>query len=243
MTPRVLGRGLHEWDNRPRMSLRITLAALACVFLLLGGSRPSTGASEGPRVRVELLSEVAAVVPGQPFWVALRQRIAPGWHTYWMNPGDSGEPPRIEWDLPSGFRAGEFAWPFPERIPVGSAMTYGYSNEVVLPMAMTPPANLPLDKPVALRGRASWLVCEKICIPEEAPVALTLPVAAGAGPLDQRGAALIAAARRNVPTPSPWPAPFAATSADGPLTGNAPGLMPGRLTDVWFFPTGWGGDH
>ena len=222
------------------MSLRITLAALACVFLLLGGSRPSTGASEGPRVQVELLSEVAAVVAGEPFRVALRQRIAPGWHTYWMNPGDSGEPPRIEWDLPSGFRAGEFVWPLPERISVGSAMTYGYSNEVVLPMAMTPPANLPAGKNVTLRGRASWLVCEKICVPEEAPVALTLPVAAGAPSLDPRGAALIAAARRNVPTASPWPASFVATPADVTLTVKASGLMPDRITDVWFFPARWG---
>jgi len=222
------------------MSLRITLAALACVFLLLGASRPSTGASESPRVQVELLSEVAAVVPGQPFWVALRQRIAPGWHTYWMNPGDSGEPPKIEWDLPPGFRAEEFAWPFPERISVGPAMTYGYSGEVVLPLAMTPPANLPLGRAVTLRGRASWLVCEKICIPEEAPIALTLPVAAGVPRLDPRGAALIAAARRNVPTPSPWPASFVATPADVTLTVNASGLMPDRITEVWFFPARWG---
>src|SRR5436309_5331888 len=179
------------------MSLRGTFVVLACVFLILGGAAAS---SETPRVRVELLSEVAAFTPGQTFWVALRQRIAPGWHTYWMNPGDSGEPPRIEWDLPSGFRAGEFAWPFPERISVGPAMTYGYSGEVVLPMAMTPPTNLPPGKDITLRGRASWLVCEKICIPEEAPVALTLPVAAGAPQLDPSGAALIAAARRNVPT-------------------------------------------
>src|SRR5262249_16897615 len=210
------------------MSLRITLAALACVFLLLGASRPSMGASESPRVQVELLSEVAAVAPGQPFWVALRQRIAPGWHTYWMNPGDSGEPPKIKWDLPRGSRAEEFAWPFPERIPVGPAMTYGYSGEVVLPLAMMPPANLPPGKAVTLRGRASWLVCEKICIPEEAPIALTLPVAAGAPRLDPRGAALIEAARRNVPPPSPWPASFVATPADVTLTVNASGLMPDR---------------
>ena len=222
------------------MSFRITLAALACVFLLLGASRPSMDASESPRVQVELLSEVAAVVPGQPFWVALRQRIAPGWHTYWMNPGDSGEPPRIEWDLPPGFRAEEFAWPFPERISVGPAMTYGYSGEVVLPLAMTPPAHLPPGKEVTLRGRASWLVCEKICIPEEAPIALTLPVAGGAPRLDPRGAALIAAARRNVPTPSPWPASFVATPADVTLTVNASGLMPDRITEVWFFPARWG---
>ena len=159
------------------MSLRGTFVVLACVFLILGGAAAS---SETPRVRVELLSEVAAFTPGQTFWVALRQQIAPGWHTYWMNPGDSGEPPRIEWALPSGFTAGEIAWPYPDRIPQGPAMTYGYSREVVLPLPVTPPSALDPGARVTLRGRASWLVCEKTCIPEEAPIALTLSVAARA---------------------------------------------------------------
>ena len=105
------------------------LAALVALILgsalLLGAPAPA-GAAE-PKVRVELLSEVASIAPGETFWVALRQEIAPGWHTYWMNPGDSGEPPRIEWALPTGFTAGEFVWPPPERIAVGPAMSYGYS--------------------------------------------------------------------------------------------------------------------
>ena len=219
------------------MSLRGTFVVLACVFLILGGAAAS---SETPRVRVELLSEVAAFTPGQTFWVALRQQIAPGWHTYWMNPGDSGEPPRIEWALPSGFTAGEIAWPYPDRIPQGPAMTYGYSREVVLPLPVTPPSALDPGTRVTLRGRASWLVCEKTCIPEEAPIALTLSVAARAPAPDPRGAPLIAAARRNVPTPSPWPSSFVATSEDITLTVEAPHLTADRLTDVWFYPARWG---
>jgi len=225
------------------MSLRGTLVALTCVFLTLGGAAGSPTAASGPetpRVRVELLSEVAAFAPGQTFWVALHQRIAPGWHTYWMNPGDSGEAPRIEWALPSGFTAGEIAWPSPERIPVGPAMTYGYSREVVLPIPVTPPAALDPGSRVTLRGRASWLVCEKTCIPEEAPVALTLSATAGAPPPDPRGAPLIAAARRNVPTPSPWPASFVATSETITITVEAPRLMAERITDVWLYPARWG---
>ena len=73
-------------------------AALACIALVLAGSSSSLLAapeSASPKVRVELLSEVRAIAPGETFWVALHQRITPGWHTYWMNPGDSGEPPRI----------------------------------------------------------------------------------------------------------------------------------------------------
>ena len=223
-------------------SFRSPLAVLACALLSLGGAEPAIAASEpeGPRVRVELLSEVAAMAPGQTFWVALHQRIAPGWHTYWMNPGDSGEPPRIEWVLPAGFTVGEIAWPFPERIPVGSAMTYGYSGEVVLPIPVTPPADLRPGSRVTLRGHASWLVCEKTCIPEDAPVSLTLPVVAGAPPPHPRGAPLIAAARRSVPIPSPWPASFVATSEDVTLTVKASDLMPERITEVWFYPARWG---
>src|SRR5437870_11322800 len=114
------------------MSPRCTLAVLACSLLLVGSPAASTAASEpdSHRVRVELVSEVGGIAPGQPFWVALYQRISPGWHTYWVNPGDSGEPPRVEWALPSGFTVGEIAWPLPQRIPVGAAMTYGYSGEV-----------------------------------------------------------------------------------------------------------------
>jgi thiol:disulfide interchange protein DsbD len=225
------------------MSLRGTLVVLACVFPILGTfSECARAASdpEPPRVQVELVSEVAAFTPGRTFWVALRQQIAPGWHTYWMNPGDSGEPPRIEWALPSGFTAGEIAWPFPERIPVGPAMTYGYSGEVVLPIPLTPPGALEPGARITLRGRASWLVCEKTCIPEEAPIALTLSVAAGAPVPDPPGAARIAAARRNVPTPSPWPASFVATADSVALTIEAPGLIADRIADVWFYPTRWG---
>src|SRR5262249_43304662 len=237
------------------MSLRGTLVVLACVFLILGvarasygaASEPRGGASEpgggasGPRVRVDLLSEVASFTPGQTFWVGLHQRISPGWHTYWMNPGDSGEPPRIEWTLPSGFTAGEIAWPFPERIPAGPAMTYGYSGEVVLPIPVTAPSALGLGERVTLRGRASWLVCEQTCIPEEAPIALTLAVAHGAPARDPRGAPLIAAAgRRNVPTPSPWAASFGAASETISFTVEAPRLMADRITDAWFYPARWG---
>jgi thiol:disulfide interchange protein DsbD len=218
-------------------------AVLACLAVLVAGGTSSLIAapeSAAPKVRVELLSEVRAIAPGETFWVALHQRITPGWHTYWMNPGDSGEPPRIEWALPAGFAAGDIVWPYPERIPVGPAMSFGYSDEVVLPMLMTAPATLAPGARVTLRGHATWLVCEKTCIPEEAPVALTLPVVAGPPPPDPRGAPLIAAARRAVPTPSPWTASFVATPTTVTLTVAARGLSAERISDISFFPSRWG---
>ena len=91
---------------------------------------------------------------------------------------------------------------------------------------------------MTLRGQASWLVCEKICIPEEAPVSLTLPV--GPAEPDPAGAALLAGARRAVPVPSPWPASFTTTPETVTFTVPAPGLRRERIADVWFYPMRWG---
>jgi thiol:disulfide interchange protein len=224
------------------MSLRSALATFVCAVAtaVYPHSVMATPGPETPRVRVELVSEVAAIAPGQTFWLALHQRIAPGWHTYWMNPGDSGEAPRIEWSLPPGFTVGEFAWPLPDRIPVGSAMTYGYAESVVLPIPVTPPADLEPGTRVSLKGQASWLVCEKICIPEDAPIALTLPVVRGTPAPNTRGSTLIAGARRSIPTQSPWRASFASTTQHITFTIDAPGLVADRIFEVWFYPARWG---
>jgi thiol:disulfide interchange protein DsbD len=231
------------WRTRTR-AWGSWLAALAAFIVLAGSPGPAPAAPAAPRVQVELVSEAGAIRAGETFWVGLHQRIAPGWHTYWVNPGDSGEPARIEWSLPDGFAAAEVVWPHPGRIPVGPVMSYGYSDEVTLPIAITAPAGLGPGERVTLRGQASWLVCEKECIPEEAPVALTLPVTAGAPPPDARGAALIGEARRAVPSPSPWPASFAATPETVRLTIGARELVAERVADAWFYPLQWGAiDH
>ena len=224
----------------PRLRARpiraLLLAGVACTLALLG-ERAFAAAPAELRVRVDLVSEVRSVAPGATFWVGVRQRIAPGWHTYWTNPGDSGEPMTIDWQLPPGFSAGPVAWPHPQRLPVGPAMSFGYTDEVVLPVPITAPAELSAAA-VTLRGHASWLVCEKICIPEEAPVSLTVPV--GPAAPDPAGAALLGSARRAVPVPSPWPVSFTATADTVILTVAAPGLARERIADVWFYPMRWG---
>src|SRR4029434_3123367 len=93
---------------------------------------------------------------------------------------------------------------------------------------------------VALRVRVSWLVCAKVCIPEEAPVALSVPVTAGTPRPDPRGAPLIAAARRNLPVPSAWPASYVATPETVTLSVTARDLAPERVAEVWFYPSRWG---
>jgi thiol:disulfide interchange protein DsbD len=213
--------------------LRLAVLLVCLVSLAV----PAHGA---PRVEARLVAEVTAVRAGEPFWIALHQRIAPGWHTFWSNPGDSGEPVTLEWSLPPGFAASAIAWPVPERIPVGPAMSFGFSHEVLLPVLVTPPAHLEPGQRIDLRAHASWLVCETECVPEEAPVALSLPVATGPPASDPRWAPAIASVRDLLPRPSPWPASFAVAGDTVTLTVTAGGLARDRIAGAVFFPYGWG---
>ena len=90
-------------------------------------------------VKAELLSEMQTVQAGTTVWVFLKQTIREGWHTYWRNPGDSGAPTKLLWDLPPGFEAGEIQWPYPERTPYGPLMNYGYEGEVLFPVQIKIP--------------------------------------------------------------------------------------------------------
>ncbi len=151
-------------------------------------------------VRAELIAAVDAVVPGETFKAGLLLKIAPGWHTYWQNPGDAGLPPKIAWNLPEGFHVSEFKWPYPKRIDDGAEMvTYAYENEVLLIFEVTAPPGIE-SKEVTLAGEASWLVCAEICIPGKAPVELTLPVHDTAKPVD---ADLFAKFEERLPQPLP----------------------------------------
>src|SRR5690606_38635739 len=122
--------------------------------------------------------------PGSTAIVAVRQQIAPGWHTYWRNPGDSGGATELDWTLPPGVEAGAILWPLPERQPIADLMNYGYSGEVYLPVPVSVPADARPGSVLPLRVHAAFLVCsDEMCVPEDAELALDLPVRAGAAPL------------------------------------------------------------
>ena len=133
-------------------------------------------------VRGELLADTDAVVPGKPFTVGLLLRMAPAWHTYWKFSGDAGLPTELKWKLPPGWKVGEIQWPVPlKTIDPGDIQTYGYENEVLLMQEITPPAKLDSSS-MKLTADASWLVCERICIPGGATLQLELPVSTNSQP-------------------------------------------------------------
>jgi thiol:disulfide interchange protein DsbD len=153
-------------------------------------------------VKARLVSETNAIVPGQSVWVALELNIRDGWHTYWRNPGDSGQATSLAWSLPPGFTAGEIVWTTPHRFELPPLVNYGYAKHAVHLVEVTAPKDLKLGRTVLLQAKASWLVCSDVCVPEDASLQLNLPVSATAA-ADPADAAIFAAARSDLPTPEP----------------------------------------
>jgi thiol:disulfide interchange protein DsbD len=169
--------------------------------------------------------------------VALRQKIDKGWHTYWRNPGDSGEATKIAWTLPPGWTAGEIVWPTPSRQPTGPLMNYGYAGEVLLPVAIMAPADARPGKTATLKAHATFLVCADICVPEEAELALSLPVTSGPAPADPTWGKRVEKAFADAPKPAAITAAFT-RKADGTLglAAVGPAIRGADLADAYFYP-------
>lgn len=203
------------------------VAALAAFMALGLVSARAADVVTTPRVEARLVSEVTGVpAAGGVISLGLDQRMQPGWHTYWRNPGESGEPTKINWTLPTGMSAEDISWPHPERIAFGELANYGFSEHVLLRTEITVPPGLTPGMQVTFKADANWLVCKDICIPEQGTLELTLPVVDGNPPINEQWKSAFAASRAAEPKNNP---PFTATFA---ATDN-------NVT-LYFLPTGDG---
>ena len=207
--------------------------ALLWVALLwgVGGS----AWADTPHVKVDLLVPEQALARGSSPTAGLHFSLEKGWHIYWVNAGDSGEPPRIRWTLPTGITADAFQYPAPQRLPLGPLMDFGYEGEVTFPVPMHVAADAALG-PAALRADVDWLVCREVCLPGKISFALTRPVIA-AGTAVKTDAAVKAAVETGLASlPKPLPSGGAARFArEGPNFVLA--VLTGQPVDAaTFFP-------
>lgn len=172
---------------------------LLAVFALITPALAQT--SNEQNVEIRIIAENKTVSGGDTITIGIQQTIRPHWHTYWINPGDSGEPTRIKWSGLDGIRAEPIQWPVPEKIPLGPLTNYGYEDRVVLLQDITFPDQLPAG-PVTLSANVSLLVCEEICIPEFGDYTITFNDDTMGDPVT------IAEARATIPTQVDWPADY-----------------------------------
>ncbi|MBI3759360.1 MAG: hypothetical protein HY269_06350, partial [Deltaproteobacteria bacterium] len=143
----------------------MTRALAALLFLLFAA--PAWAVDISPKVQAQLVAEHDTVVPGGTVTIALVEKIKPGWHTYWINPGDAGAPTSIAWELPVGWQAAAIRWPYPKRLPIGQLMDYGYEDSVWLLSDISVPEDAKIGDAFLIKANANWLVCKEICIPEQ----------------------------------------------------------------------------
>ena len=144
-------------------------------FLALQHLCPGQAIKRGP-LTMELVSEQKTIVDGRPFWVGWRIVRKEGWHTYWKHPGDVGVPPKIDWDLPDGMRAGEMIYAVPQRVSMGQVKAHGNYGETLFLCRIEPVVPLRPDTVARIAGKASWLTCSSQCLPGFADLSLDLPV-------------------------------------------------------------------
>jgi DsbC/DsbD-like thiol-disulfide interchange protein len=142
-SPALAGDDASRWDGDARSAVRLIAGAPAAGKNLPGQSLPDKGS---------------------PVRAGVEVRLKAGWHTYWRYPGDAGVPPRFDFAGSDNVKAVTVLWPAPQRIPEQGLVAIGYVRDVIWPLAIVPqnPA-----KPVTLRLKLDYAVCEKLCVPAE----------------------------------------------------------------------------
>lgn len=193
-------------------------------------------------VTLRIVPEKTAASAGDTLWIAIEQTHQASWHTYWKNPGDSGEATSISWDMPDGFKAGEIEFPAPIKLPYGPLMNYGFADKVVLLVPITIPNKLSGHE-VTIKANISWLVCNDICIPETQDVSLTLPIAYDHTQVTDTDPVYFSKVRAALPEKVVWQGRMEEQEKTLHLLFRPDGTALKNLKDAhdfYFFPEEWG---
>jgi thiol:disulfide interchange protein len=217
--------------------MRLSRLIFALSFLLAAGmpAFAASSSADAAHLHVQLVVPNAQLTPGEPVDAGFYFKLEQGWHVYWKNAGDSGEPPRARWTLPTGITASELRFPAPKRLPLGPLMDFGYENEVLFPLSLN------VDKSAKpgtapLHVRVDWLVCREVCIPGKAELEVdrTVGLSGGAAAAVQPDRALFDRLASALPAalPADAKAVFAPTA-----TGFKLAVLTGQKeTSAAFFP-------
>jgi thiol:disulfide interchange protein DsbD len=166
--------------------LNITLMRLGrWIFVFFGllaagmVARAASSSADVAHLHVQLVFPQSSLYSDVSNDGGLYFKLEPGWHVYWKNAGDSGEPPHIKWTLPEGVSAGPLLFPAPHRLPLGPLMDFGYEDEVLFPFKLDVVKTVKTG-PAVLDAKVDWLVCREVCIPGKAELEVQRSVVAQA---------------------------------------------------------------
>lgn len=217
-----------------------TLAAAFVFFMNIETAVSSeSDLFESDQVTVQLITDVTAISPGDPFLVGLILKPKAGYHTYWKGPGIVGVATDIEWQLPTGFRAGDIIWPAPDRVDMAGINAHGYNGEICLLVEIDTPQTIESES-VNLKAKATWMCCDISCHPGFADFELNLPVNSSRSPahvIEERRL-LFQKTLDNVPPKSPdnWTISAQLVTRDSiELNLVIPNLKSKNVDSVYFF--------
>lgn len=212
--------------------MRLLPVSCACLLVLAVGCTRSSP-TRASHSKASLVIAQSEVTPGSTVDVGIQFVTDAGWHIYWQNPGDSGEPPRLQWQLPNGITAGALEWPTPTRLDTPAGTDYGYQgNTVLLSSLQIPDTAQPGSAQVS--GDLHWLACHDICVPQETHLEAPLRISSTASINDQASRVLQSAAEL---VPKPLGANFRAVATSLPRHFRLDLLSDEPITKAEFFPS------
>ncbi len=184
---------------------------------------------------IRIIPEKTFITPDSEIVIATEINLAPHWHVYWQNPGDSGLPVKIKWQLPNDFQISEISWPTPDKISYDILSNYGYYDQVILLQKLKAPKNLPEGK-FSLSAKIDMLVCNEICIPESSEISITF----NDGAINVDNSSYINAAQEKIAKPLNGEINYSESNNNLIINIKTDNEKLLNKDNLEFFPTEWG---
>jgi len=166
--------------------MRVSLPVAFCLLVaflspMVPGSVSALSAADleadhADLVKASFKHSVPSVIPGETFELGIHLKMKPHWHTYWINPGESGEATKVKFTGPAGFEFGQVRWPLPTAMESFGAITYGYEGEVLLIVPVKVSSVVKPGTTASIEAHVNWLACNDTCVEGEAKLSLNLPI-------------------------------------------------------------------
>lgn len=173
---RFTGNVYNSADSQKGEIMRTIILSLIMMLISFPALAVKSSPVDTGRATATLISSHDSILPGQKFYIALQTKLDRNWHTYWQNPGDSGEPVYIDWALPIGIEAGVINWPSPKVIQTGPIVNYGFEGSPIFPVQFSVGKDVEPGSIVTITANFSYLVCKDICIPENGSANLSIAI-------------------------------------------------------------------